>query len=336
MLQRFAPILVFAIVQSLAGWIAPAHAQGMADGVAWLNGTQSAEGYWDTPSGPRLRDTATVTISLRTLDPSSPPAARAMQWLDTTAPITTDYLARWISALVGSGRNLTAALNELNARQGLDGGFGIDLDHRSGVLDTALALQTFASTQTTSGTSATVGFLLGTQQTNGAWLDSGGESSVFLTAHTMRALWYYRHIYVGVPAALAAAQNYLLAQRGGSGLWAEHFNSALALIAIIPNLPNLSAVNASITALQAAQLPNGSWDNDAYTTALALQALYLASLPQPNPDFVRIQGKVVDALTGLPLSGVTVALSGAATASVVTASDGLFLFKDLPAGNYSL
>ena len=51
----------------------------------------------------------------------------------------------------------------------------------------------------------------------------------------------------------------------------ETFETALALIAILPRLNNRDEISGTIDALRAAQLANGSWDNHVYTTALALR-----------------------------------------------------------------
>jgi hypothetical protein len=56
----------------------------------------------------------------------------------------------------------------------------------------------------------------------------------------------------------------------------------------------------------------------------------------PNPDYATIQGQVIDAQTGLPLSGVAVSLSGGASGALTTPSDGVFSFRNLGPGSYSL
>ena len=75
-------------------------------------------------------------------------------------------------------------------------------------------------------------------------------------------MWSYRNNYIGVSAALGKAQNFLLSRQDASGAWSENFNTALALIALIPHVTDLPLVNASVSTLQTAQLANGSWDDD--------------------------------------------------------------------------
>jgi len=99
---------------------------------------------------------------------------------------------------------------------------------------------------------------------------------------------------------------------------------------ILPRLPNPDQLTNSLDALQNAQLTNGSWDNDVYTTALALRAFQITH----NPDLAQITGTIIDGQTGSPLSGVTIQLSG--TDTQITNSLGEFNFLSLLAGNYTL
>lgn len=138
-----------------------------------------------------------------------------------------------------------------------------------------------------------------------------------------------------VTAALEAAQTFLLAQRVGPA-WDAPFETALALLAILPRLRETTLVAASLDALRTAQAADGSWRQDVYTTALALQALGLAATPVPNPDFGLLQGRVTDGDTHVALRGVTVTLSGTLDATLVTDSDGLWQFDGLPPGEYGL
>src|SRR5206468_2270025 len=131
-------------------------------------------------------------------------------------------------------------------------------------------------------------------------------SSVYLTALASRALWLVRQTTPGIPQALSVAQTFLLAQRDAQGLWSETFETALSLIALVPSVTEPSVMSTSVHALQALQRPDGSWEDDVYSTALAVRALTLTTLSQPNPDLGGITGQVVSAQTGLPLAQVTV------------------------------
>jgi len=338
--RRVAWFAVLALV--LLFGLPPTSFAGLPEGLGWLGSQQNADGSFGgttTSLATPVQSTAEVVRSFQTLSAQGQSGyAPALSYLNTDSESNTEYLSRRIVVNSLAGNNVSALVSGLALNQNLDGGFGDQPGYGSSILDSAYAAEALvvAGQGGSAAAGFVVGYLLTHQLANGAFLDGANDPSVFLTAKALRALWYYRNTYQGVTAALAAAKTYLLSQRAANGLWAGNFNTALALIALIPSLPDLSSVSTSIAALQSAQLGNGSWDNDPYTTALALQALYLASLPVANPDYATIKGQVVDAQTGLPLSGVTAALTGAAALNLTTGSDGQFLFQSLPAGSYSL
>lgn len=315
-----------------------------ATGLDYLAGQQQADGSFVTTASSIATPVQTAAEVLRAwqalgLTPSGSAAARS--YLTANTDTNTEYLARTIVANAQAGGDVSAAITELLSRQNTDGGFGSATGEASSVLDTVFTLDAIASSgqgvaATSSAVAQAVGFLLSQQQTDGGFVDGNNVESVYLTALAMRSLWYSRHAYADVPVALARAQTFLLNQRDATGLWGETFNSALALIALVPYLPDLTAVSGSISALRGSELADGSWNEDPYTTALTLRAFALADSPQPNPDYVTIQGRVIDAQTGSPLGGVTVALTGPVSPSLTTGSDGAFLFRSLPAGSYTV
>lgn len=331
-------------VAAVWAWLAlslPA-AAGVPEGIGWLSSQANANGSFGgatTSLATPVQSTAEALRAYQALgQQAQPPFNPALGFLNADTEVNTEFLVRKIVVNFLAGNDVSALVNTLVAHQNFEGGFGDQPGYDSSVFDTAYALEALAIARYSAGQVVpdAVGFLLSRQQANGGFAIGGNDTSVFVTAQAMRALWHYRYQYSQVPAALNKARDYLLASRDASGSWGESFNTALSLLALVPYLPDTTAVTNSISSLQAAQLANGSWGDDPYTTALALQALYLAGLPQPNPDYVTIKGKVVDGQTGLSLSGVTVTLSGAASASLVTQSDGAFEFLKLPAGSYNL
>ena len=139
---------------------------------------------------------------------------------------------------------------------------------------------------------------------------------------------------MNVESTLDSAQNYLQTQLNQGNH--ETFEIALALIALIPRLTHLDGISSHIDALRAAQLPNGSWDNDVYTTALALRALRAVETPADdpdtnpsNPDLMLIKGVVMDSSNNVPLENVAiVATFGDNTLELITSADGLFEIQD--------
>lgn len=336
-LKRFyaAALAVWLVVPSLAF-------AGVPEGIAWLDSQSNPNGsVGGTPTSlaAPVQSTAEALRAFQFLGQQNQPSyGPALNYLNGDAELNTEFLARKIVVNAAAGGDVSAFVAALVAHQNADGGFGDRAGYDSSVHDTAFALEALAAAQYAAGqvVGFAAGYLLDRQQADGGWLDGVNAASVPLTAQALRALQPYRNTYAAVPAALAAGQSFLLSKRNASGLWNESFETALALIAILPNLTDLAPVEASIGALGAAQLGNGSWADDAYTTALALYALHLVENRPPPPTLTSIEGRVVDAVTGLPLAGVTVTASGPSTATTSTDSAGRFRLTDLAPGSYML
>jgi hypothetical protein len=322
----------------LAG-VSSAHANAATD---WLlsqsnpDGSFAAESDIATP----YQATAEAVRALRALGRGAGLAA-ADGFIAAESYAGTEYLARRILARAEAGVLEQSSIAELLSHQNPDGGFGELAGFDSTILDTAFALEALAAAgqSPTQAAGHGVGYLLDRQRADGGWNGTGAEPSVYFTTLAMRALWSHRKVFA-VAGAVGQAKEYLLAQRNSRHLWAEPHESALALLGILPTLTDSTVLQDSASALRSQQLPVGSWADDVYTTALALRALTLADAPPTapaNPDLASVQAIVVDGQTGLPLSGVLVTLDGATNRSLVTSSDGLARFTELPTpGQYAV
>ena len=236
---------------------------------------------------------------------------------------------------IALGIDASGSLQQLLSHQNPDGGFGDDTGYHSTVIDTAFALKALfhADASTTSMQNALL-YLLDRQRTDGSWGEMDNEPSVYLTALATHALWLFRKQY-DLESALTSAKSYLESGRT-AGLWGDHFESACAMIALAPLYASSETLQSSVDALLAAQEIDGSWSHDPYTTALVLQALFAAASPTPNPDLGAISGTIVDADTAIPLSGISVTLSGTSDASISSDPNGAFTLTGLEAGEYTL
>lgn len=319
-------------------------------GLYWLVNQAQPDGHYSAPNELASPFLATAE-TLRTLyqlgeTPSTQPSmTTALESLNAEPLPSTETLWQTLLVHALAGLPVESFRNELTNRLQYNGGLGDLKNYERTVIDTALALSALDKTSILESSIETlypsIDFLLKQQQADGSFPAPDKEPSVSATAIVMHALWHYRHHLNHIPTldvvpALDNAQAYLLSQRNDNGLWDETFESALALIAIVPRLSNRDEISGSLEALRAAQAADGSWDNDVYTTALALRALQIAEAPEPNPDLGQIIGTVIDGQTDLALSGVLVQLSGTATASQITNSAGEFSFSGLQAGNYTV
>src|SRR5581483_8381620 len=90
-----------------------------------------------------------------------------------------------------------------------------------------------------------------------------------------------------------------------------------------------------VDALNTTQASDGSWADDPYQTALALDALWFASQSDTAPSTGALQGKVIDQTSGSAIAGAAIQIVGG-TASASTAGDGSFALSGISPGAYSL
>lgn len=305
-------------------------------GITWIKSKQGADGEFYSPqtqSNPQLStlESLSTLIYLNKSVGIDLPSANAFV-APSSINNSTEHLAKIILIKRGLGAAYSPELSSLVARQMTYSGFGHDVSYEADPLSTALALNVFAQIGTENpGIAYAIQYLLDTQKADGSWSLENNASNITLTAQVMKALWGFRNTYA-VSSALQKANSYLLAQRGSGGLWAELNASAHALIALLNYTNDRSGLLSSVNALAATQLADGSFNSDVYTTALALYALHLATLPAP--DEITLSGKLIDGQSGNPLVGATIEITGASSESQMTDSHGRFGFKNLASGSY--
>ena len=332
---------VLGFILLVAGSVLQPVRAASTEAINYLSSQQQIDGSYVSPNS-IATDFQSSSESVRSFNfageigQSGIPIARAL--LNATTHRNTENVSRLLILATQAGESNQALVTELLLHQNADGGFGDFKGYDSTVLDTAFALEAIAESglQPASVANA-VSFLLNKQSVDGAWADGSNESSVYLGALAMRALWHYKSIYSDVNIALGNAQDYLLSRREiQTGLWPETHESALALIALIPNVSEFSQLQAIITDLANQQLPDGSWGGDTYLTALVLRALL--SQPTPQPPVVttgNITGRALNSVTKQAIANATVFIDSLSL-SVATDSSGAFSFNDLDPSSYSL
>lgn len=214
-----------------------------------------------------------------------------------------------------------------------DGGFGDRVGYSSSIEDTSLALQALYLTDNTQQIEKSINYLILRQKDNGSWTKRDNEDSIYLTALVTHTLWLYRNRY-DLNKKIQNAREYLKNQMS-SNLWGEIYQSAKVLLALMPLESSNEVFQNSIDILKSLQLPNGSWDNNLYTTSLVLQVLAFAAKEVPNPDLSSIVGYIYDAQTLNPLKGVKIdILSKDTNRSTISTDDGHFTVNGLKQDNY--
>ncbi len=281
-----------------------------------------------------------TTETLRTfLGTDSVPASGisdTLDFVDGEWSADTEFLSRKIIVKAKVQADIVPLVDELASRwDARSGGFSGFKNHQPSVYATAFALEALAvsghgSNPTVSGA---IGYIVSQQASVGSW----SEGSVYETALSLLALSYYRANY-NLDVPITAAQNYLFSRILDNGTWGETFVTATVMSALLRVAADVSALGNTATALTALQLANGSWENDAYVTALAERALFSYNARQPTTmeDNGTLGGFVTRAVTGEAISGAVVTLLEIPGTALNTNNEGYFRFPSLPAGRYTV
>ncbi len=180
-------------------------------------------------------------------------------------------------------------------------------------------------------------YLLAKQKADKGWAEESNRSSVYVTAIVSRALQAHRFTF-NLSGSISSATEYLLAKQQSGGGWSGNLETAMALLAVVPAVNDPSRYKNALDKLMDAQLANGSWNNDVYTTALALQILHLVkNLPVIDvPTTGSISGSIIGASSNLPLPSAQIILNGSADQVLVTDSLGRFSASSVLSGTYTL
>ncbi|MCU5785831.1 von Willebrand factor type A domain-containing protein [Alcanivorax marinus] len=317
--------------------LTPGGQAGPAEGRQWLLGQMQQDGSLNNEATLATAFQATTeSVETFRIQPDAEPGdlSGVAAYLAAAAPDqSAENLARRLIASQALGLDFNADRQALMARQHAYSGFGAFPGFDADAVSTAFALQALHRLGVTQEPAAySLQYLLDSQLDNGGWALDGETAQVQTTALAMHALWLYRNQY-SVSAALDAAQSFLLGERDGA-LWVDTEQSALALIALLSRAVDRSPYKPALAALADRQNPAGDFDGGVYVTALALRALALGALPPQ--DLTRLTGRLVDAQTGQPLADGRVSLSGGDTREARTGADGVFVFENLPTGQYRI
>jgi prenyltransferase beta subunit len=320
----------------------------ISNGISYLQSNQGADGSWGGTAGATtdfFPSTTTALDALKLLE-ATPSANQtsAIQYLAGQTLSETDYLSRRVLSLIGTGSSIPGDLTTILSYQNLDKGWGGSGGFTTDVLDTALALLAISSDGSVSPTlkSQVVSFLLSRQYPDGSWgLTSDQNKSLLVTALVMEALETQPQT-TAIANALANGTAFLLAHQNPDGGFGESpstvWETAQVFLAISKTTGDAAVRTAAIDYLLAQQQANGSWDDDPYSTALALQALVAAQNqtgPPPPPTTGTITGTVADGTTHAPLSGVLVEITSLGL-SATTNSSGAFTLSNVAAGGADL
>ena len=279
----------------LSGLSSAAFSQEVAieNGLTNLYSAQNPDGSWggiESSINGVFPSTTTVVDALKLLEliPSAN-QTNAYQYLLNEELNVTDYLSRRNISLSGTGNDTTADVDAVLALQNPDGGWGGAEGFGSNNLDTTLALMALASAGSTeSGAiNGATSYLLASQDANGGWgLISGDRSEIYYTGKVMQALLTQAQT-LQIANALSTGTSFLLNHQNPDGGFGESgstiWETALSFLGLSMTSGDITAKLNAIDYLSNSQLTNGSWSDDPYSTALALQALKVAEVFEAAP-----------------------------------------------------
>lgn len=309
---------------------------------AWLKSKSNQDGSYSLSTDIALPFQSTSeTINALNLISSNTDISTAIQFLNNDSYQSSEYLSRKIVANLLMGNTVTPLVEDLLKLQNNDGGFGELQGYDSTALDTAFALIALykAGINNAAVVQGAISYLVSEQQADGGFpLKRPNESAVYNTALVSIALQNYLLIY-NLGTVIENTSAFLFSKQITGAAWESNWETSIALLSIIPVTTDAVKYKTAVETLRAAQLTDGSWDNDVYITALAVQADYLAdNIEFPvNPTDGTFSGKVKDVSTGLPLEGVSISLQQAQTTLTTTsAADGQFTLSGIVPGQYTI
>ncbi|MCA1788897.1 MAG: carboxypeptidase regulatory-like domain-containing protein, partial [Thioalkalivibrio sp.] len=336
-------LFFFAIAACIASPFFTTLAKANESGVTWLFEQQGHDGRMAAPADETTPPHASLE-ALRALRPVTDQAeawGQLREFVEQASGPGIPEVPRRLIALSLSGEFDAEGLAELRRHQNPDGGFAAESGHQSSVLDTLDALEALA----VAGLSdfdvlqPAIAFVAARQRTDGGFAATAeSPSSVYLTARAVAGLQRYRIEY-GLSGVLQAAVDFLAAREKDRG-WGQTWQSAQALLALLPSTADTGRHAVALDALREAQGNDGSWDGSVYATALVLRALGLAAAEDPSssPGSATLLGQVIDSRHGVVVPGGTVTAHGGGPEAwmATTGPDGRFLLQDLEPGPYTL
>ena len=324
--------------------IAFALSQAQTNGLNYLANTQNADGSWNENIVTDFYNSSTVLQTLKLYNQIDTSYNLGLQWIQQSSADNSDYLSKQIVLFAQNNIDYQNQLSKLLLWNNIGGGWGLDASYQSDILDTAFALQALKKINYSDQTviQAAISYLLAHQNTDGGWgFDKGDASNVYMTAIVSRTLQQLS-LTSAMATAVNKATSYIIAHQNADGGFGSSpstvYETALAYIALVAVTSDNTVLGSASQYITNAQAANGSWNEDPYVTALALQALYYAEnkpLP-PAPTLASVTGTVIDASTNQVLKGAAVVLQNNTAINAISNASGVFILNNVPIGSQQI
>ncbi|MDI6734803.1 MAG: CARDB domain-containing protein [bacterium] len=253
------------------------------NGIQWLKDNQNISGSWGDEEMIALSviDTTAALNTLHYLDEVDTNYTNGILWLGTQTVISISLLSIKIESLAKYGTDTSSLISTLISYQKDDGAFG---EYQREILSTILALRALKTANYSDEVviNNAISYILSNQNQNGGFGIVGKES---LADESMKesnicvtslVILTFKEFNLGYSSYIDKAVDWLMSQRNedgnfGNSIWETSLSySALMQVA---SGKWLGASEKTLNYILNAQLANGSWNDDAYSTALALRAL---------------------------------------------------------------
>jgi len=314
------------------------NASQITNGLNYLTSTQSTDGSW-TSGDDSIMTSAEVIKTLRLLNQTGTPSyTLALTWLQNQPLETTNHLAARVYILAATGNDSSLMISYLDELVYAWGGYD---DFTVNNEDTAFALQALKAINYADQTviQSAISYLLSHQNTDGGWgFDNGDTSNIYMTSVVSRTLQHFSQT-TAIAAAVNKAMSFIvLHQNSDGGFGSSIAESALAYIALVAATTDNTVLGNAAQFIINTQATDGSWQEDPYVTALALQVLYYSAnkpLP-PSAVLATVSGTVIDASTNQVLKGASAILQSNTAINVTSDSSGVFTLNSVPGGSQQI
>ncbi|MDX1764109.1 MAG: CARDB domain-containing protein, partial [bacterium] len=248
------------------------------DGVSWLMANQRLDGSWSDSAQTTDRETTEALRALKEFSVAQNHYTLGLNWAGSGTARNTDYRSRRILALTGGQREVGQAVSALIQGQNRDGGWGTNTDYGSDPTDTAFALQALLAGgyEDQAVLAEAVTYLQAHQNDDGGWGMGNGASNILTTVHVLSALNELRNSHP-LEEPIARGLAWLVQKQNPDGGFGNSpstvYDTALALL-VLKELNVVSEVVVrGVNYILERQWEDGSWEESAYQTALAVRAI---------------------------------------------------------------
>jgi len=281
MFKKFLILFLIAVVL-----IAAPIDNAINDGIEWLKLNQNSDSTW----GEEYNNFLSTSAALRALTLSNEDSIfdiGLLKFMDFSLP-SLDHITRYLEVVDPLIPDTTGLIDTLLTFQNMDGGFGALRYYDSYPLDVSLLLRALSAVDYSDYDKiSTIIYYIVNEQKDNYWCDIDDSSSVYITALTLISLEKFHGIY-NLSEQINNGAAWLIGQQNTNGSFGTDttsiYETALSFIALqqgnsLEGIEYSESLNKAKAFLIASQDSAGSWNDNAYETALGILAL---STMSPN------------------------------------------------------